>query len=267
MSALSDAADIPFGRVEMSDDDTNRPPIWARYGIGRLILSARLLKSPVSLSRWMFEWFDDERDVARVATTLAWSADRCCVYLSNGACCDKYPNCSFIHAGDAMVRRIGDSQRWLVVKSSADGACGLSDLAGPPVTHREMVLATQTWLREMHHCSVVMAEKVSRAFERPDAIGWANGFSVLVECKTSRSDFLADASKPHRAYPESGMGRLRWYVTPTGLLSASELPPGWGLAEYDGASFAVVQQPVPMSRWNTLAETQHLVSEVRRRGR
>jgi hypothetical protein len=69
----------------------------------------------------------------------------------------------------------------------------------------------------------------------PDAIGWKKAcHSVLVECKTSRSDFLADRDKPFRQQPETGVGCERYYLAPRGLIRIDELPAGWGLLEVCG---------------------------------
>ena len=66
----------------------------------------------------------------------------------------------------------------------------------------------------------------------PDAIGWKQAsHSVLVECKVTRSDFLADREKPFRLKPEKGVGSERFYLTPPGLVKTEELPAGWGLLE------------------------------------
>jgi hypothetical protein len=66
----------------------------------------------------------------------------------------------------------------------------------------------------------------------PDAIGWKRAnHSVLVECKISRADFLADRAKPFRTKPEQGVGGERFYLTPPALIKAEELPVGWGLLE------------------------------------
>ena len=72
--------------------------------------------------------------------------------------------------------------------------------------------------------------------EIPDAIGWRpyahNGCgSTLVEVKVSRSDFLSDAKKQHRASHENGMGVYRYYMAPVGLIAVEELPHRWGLIE------------------------------------
>ena len=55
---------------------------------------------------------------------------------------------------------------------------------------------------------------------------------MLVECKVSRGDFLADREKPCRKKPEKGVGSERFYLTPPALLKIGELPAGWGLLEY-----------------------------------
>jgi hypothetical protein len=66
----------------------------------------------------------------------------------------------------------------------------------------------------------------------PDAIGWKHAcHSVLVECKVSRSDFLADRAKPFRSKPGKGIGCERFYLAPRGLIRTDELPEGWGLLE------------------------------------
>jgi hypothetical protein len=57
---------------------------------------------------------------------------------------------------------------------------------------------------------------------------------VLVECKVSRPDFLADREKPFRQKPESGVGCERYYLAPRGLIRVEELRPGWGLLEVCG---------------------------------
>jgi hypothetical protein len=54
---------------------------------------------------------------------------------------------------------------------------------------------------------------------------------VLVECKLTRSDFVADRAKPFRENPEVALGCERWYLTPAGLLSTEDLPPHWGMLE------------------------------------
>jgi hypothetical protein len=58
-----------------------------------------------------------------------------------------------------------------------------------------------------------------------------NEATVLVEVKVSKSDFLADRQKPHRAEPNRGVGKYRYYMAPAGLIKVDELPNRWGLIE------------------------------------
>jgi hypothetical protein len=102
------------------------------------------------------------------------------------------------------------------------------------MTHEKMVEKAVAWLRG-YGCGVVLSEQSSANGETPDAIGWKRTcHSVLVECKISRRDFLADREKPFRLNPEVGMGCERLYLSPTGLIGCDELPAGWGLLELEG---------------------------------
>ena len=54
-------------------------------------------------------------------------------------------------------------------------------------------------------------------------------FSILIECKASRSDFLADKRKAFRVNPEQGIGHVRLYMCPPDVIQVEDLPDGWGL--------------------------------------
>lgn len=83
--------------------------------------------------------------------------------------------------------------------------------------------------------------------EIPDAIGFRPvdplGGSTVVEVKVTRADFLADRTKPHRM--AGGMGRWRYYLTPAGLVTTVELPPGWGLLEVVGPRDRILPRAGP----------------------
>lgn len=99
------------------------------------------------------------------------------------------------------------------------------------MTHAQLVQKAIAWLRG-YGCSVVLSEQACASGEMPDAIGWKRTqHSVVVECKVSRADFLADRVKPFRQKPEKALGCERFYLTAPGLLRAEELPEGWGLLE------------------------------------
>lgn len=99
------------------------------------------------------------------------------------------------------------------------------------MTHAQLVERAVRWLRT-YRCGVVLSEQACVSGEMPDAIGWKRAsHSVLVECKVTRADFLADRGKPFRLKPEKGVGCERFYLTPPALVRVEELPLGWGLLE------------------------------------
>jgi hypothetical protein len=99
------------------------------------------------------------------------------------------------------------------------------------VTHAQLVEKAVAWLRH-YRCGVVLSEQACVSGEMPDAIGWKRAcHSVVVECKISRADFLADRVKPWRRKPEGAVGCERFYLTPPSLVKLEELPPKWGLLE------------------------------------
>jgi hypothetical protein len=99
------------------------------------------------------------------------------------------------------------------------------------MTHAQLVDRAVRWLRR-YRCGVVLSEQACISGEMPDAIGWKQAcHSVLVECKVTRADFLADRAKPFRMKPEKGVGSERFYLTPPSLVRRDELPAGWGLLE------------------------------------
>lgn len=112
-----------------------------------------------------------------------------------------------------------------------------------PFTHAQLCKLAVGWLkrpqsRGAHGCKVAIDEcRTGWGGEIPDAIGYRfagekntelDG-TVLVECKVSRADFLADKAKPHRQ--SGGVGNWRYYMAPEGIISVSELPEKWGLIE------------------------------------
>jgi hypothetical protein len=108
------------------------------------------------------------------------------------------------------------------------------------MTHAQLVERAVRWLRH-YRCGVVLSEQACVSGEMPDAIGWKRAnHSVLIECKVTRADFLADRAKPFRVKPEKGVGSERFYLTPAGMVRVDELPVGWGLLEIRGRGVEMV---------------------------
>ena len=109
------------------------------------------------------------------------------------------------------------------------------------MTHAQLVERAVRWLR-WYRCGVVLSEQACVSGEMPDAIGWKRAnHSVLIECKLTRADFLADRGKPFRQKPEQGVGSERFYLAPPALVKLEELPAGWGLLEFRRGRVEVVQ--------------------------
>lgn len=109
------------------------------------------------------------------------------------------------------------------------------------MTHALLVQKAVSWLRG-YRCGVVLSEQACISGEMPDAIGWKRvNHSVLVECKISRGDFLADRAKPFRLDSATGLGCERYYLVPEKLVAAEELPAGWGLLEYRNRKVGMIK--------------------------
>lgn len=133
-----------------------------------------------------------------------------------------------------------------------------------PLTHKEAVRRIVNWLRGSRGCGVVLAELSTQNTETPDAIGFHGiGGSILVECKISRADFLADRNKVFRRDEELGMGDLRYFATPPRLLKAEDLPTNWGLLEIEPHRIREVVEAVDKTACKR-AEVKMLTSVIRR---
>ena len=132
-----------------------------------------------------------------------------------------------------------------------------SPLAGPSCdkrswTHARLVAMAEAWLRRQR-CGIVLSEQGCSSGEMPDAIGWkGKNHSMVIECKISRADFLADSAKPWRRDPAIALGCERYFAAPKAMLKAEEMPEGWGLLEVAGTRVEggeeVQAQPAPTRR-------------------
>ena len=120
--------------------------------------------------------------------------------------------------------------------------------------HDDLIRAAVRWLRNTHPgCDVgeympshaVVATELFTTLgcgETGDAVGFGSHGVTLIECKQSRADFAADLRKPTRQQGSACIGSRRFYLTPPGLLSPSEIPEGWGLLEAHPSSTRVVSR-------------------------
>lgn len=80
--------------------------------------------------------------------------------------------------------------------------------------------------------------------EQADVVGFRSTCSAVIEVKVSRGDFQADAKKPERRAPSTGLGVYRFYLCPEGMIDVAELPGGWGLLYAAGRTVRAAIAPV-----------------------
>jgi hypothetical protein len=142
------------------------------------------------------------------------------------------------------------------------------------ITHDELIELGRKWLIKPYAsaadyghtgCTVVLTEIVCNTWggEQPDVLGFTSSRcrSILIECKTSRSDFRADKKKPFRASPEFGLGLQRWFLAPLGVIPTDELPENWGLLEVDKNKIKVTKRAEVQER-NYQSEIKILLSTM-----
>lgn len=134
-------------------------------------------------------------------------------------------------------------------------------------THSELVKRAGIWLRGKKCMLIVLEPRCWSTNEIPDAIGWkVDGYSIMVECKTTRSDFYSDARKVSKQSGRETMGRERYYMAPKGIITHDMLSDGYGLLEPTSKRIKVVVQASRDERIGRAeAELPLLVNQARRR--
>lgn len=139
--------------------------------------------------------------------------------------------------------------------------------------HSDLIKITAKWLKRKQkgsawvpNCSLVLEDMVTlnATGEIPDVMGFDYCTSVLVEVKVGRGDFLKDFKKPFRANPELGMGQLRFYCCPEGLIKENEVPDNWGLLYLDENKKIQIIKKAEKQTSNLECERTMLLSVIRR---
>ena len=83
------------------------------------------------------------------------------------------------------------------------------------MTHKDLVNHSMKIARKLGFPLVLPEMKAAlRTNEIPDIIAFrGGGETLLIECKTSRADYLADRNKPFRQNPETGVGLYRILIS------------------------------------------------------
>jgi hypothetical protein len=94
------------------------------------------------------------------------------------------------------------------------------------MTHNDLVKSAGYWLQSAKRCNPIFLEKGSNGCaEIPDAIGWTSKECILVECKTSKADLIANAQKT------LVLGNRRYFLMIEELYEECKehIPEGWGI--------------------------------------
>lgn len=108
--------------------------------------------------------------------------------------------------------------------------------------HKQLVTLGEKWLKRQGFAVVASELVTGGTREQADVIGFPSSCSAVIEAKASRSDFLADARKPHRL--AGGLGVYRFYLCPPGVIEVADLPARWGLLYAVGRSVRDVVRPL-----------------------
>ena len=98
------------------------------------------------------------------------------------------------------------------------------------MNHKDLVEHAKFWLQTNKKCNPVFTEKGCGSFsEMPDVLGFTAQKTIVMECKTSRSDLMADKKKPFRE--SGGLGNFRYYFMPKELYEQCKDYDfnGWGI--------------------------------------
>ena len=138
--------------------------------------------------------------------------------------------------------------------------------------HKQLTLQAAKWLKKhvrnitIPNCPYIASEWLTNTLtgEMPDVIGWCNWTSVLIEVKVGRGDFFADAKKTFRKIGKEGMGELRYYCCPVGLIRESELPEKWGLLYLNDKNNIEIIKVAERQESNLNCERSILLTMLRR---
>lgn len=100
--------------------------------------------------------------------------------------------------------------------------------------HARLIEQAADWLRTQQGVTRILTEPNAtkhgaKGEELPDVFGSRGGYTVVIECKATHADFMADQRKPSRRGESLGIGVHRMYCCPEHIIESYEVQDGWGL--------------------------------------
>lgn len=99
--------------------------------------------------------------------------------------------------------------------------------------HGELLKAGIMFLRS--HGFPIAAPLTDFGIGEPDIIGFNHELSTVIDIRTKRSDFLR-RRLALQEQTDTALGNVRFFLTPMRMVRRDELPEGWLLLEYTGAT-------------------------------
>jgi len=133
------------------------------------------------------------------------------------------------------------------------------------MTHEELVKKSAAWLRTEMRCPIVVTGFSPYAGESPDVIGFFDGGdSIMIECKTSRIDFIMDRNKIFRRIPKNGMGDYRYLAVANDILqSDDDIYDKWGVIVFGDNSHEVILRAKKINKRRKDLEVSFMVGAIR----
>jgi hypothetical protein len=141
---------------------------------------------------------------------------------------------------------------------------------GYDISHRELCLFGSGYMKnngiiKWNKPAYVVCELERSNAECPDVFGFGGAYTQLIEVKVSHSDFIADKKKHWRKNPCEGLGQLRAYLCPAGIIDVNELPDKWGLFYCENGKIETVKEP-EIQTSSSMQEMNLAASILRREG-
>ena len=137
------------------------------------------------------------------------------------------------------------------------------------MTHKELIEKGAKFLKNSKswrfRCQYVVKDFVSMCYETPDVFGIRGSRNILIEVKTSKTDFKKDQKKRFRREPSEGIGYTRYYLCPENLITIEELPDKWGLLYCNTKNkIEVIKESEVFNERNIYGEMNIMYSIIRR---
>ncbi len=136
------------------------------------------------------------------------------------------------------------------------------------MTHDELIKRGINWLKNNQlsgmRTPIILPEYRCYANSIPDVLGLNHVRTIVIECKISRPDYLADQCKGHRHY-HFQLGNLRYYLCPAGLLNTNEINGGWGLLYCHPHKITIEKKSDEFSKEQTRPQEYQVMYSIIRR--